>query len=211
MKTDLSPVEYLARVGFDDLALGAPDEHRAQRVRAGLLQSAEAIPDVLGVRWVRRITWPDRVRGLVPWAGQQSLSRIISARQKLLRAVSDDADLFQVKAPIVGASGLDPWSAPISMETGFSTSKLGMAIMCRPAIELLAIVGLESVPLVSFSWRDVGFVHAGDVWRFDVEKRDGSYSRWSSRLRVLTATAVALRDLTRLTEALGGYEAEERG
>ena len=60
-----------------------------------------------------------------------------------------------------------------SIDIGFSPSRLGMDIQCRPAVELLAIVGLETVPLVSFGPRDCGFLHGGCVWRFTVEQREG--------------------------------------
>jgi hypothetical protein len=54
-----------------------------------------------------------------------------------------------------------------------------MDIQCRPGVELLAIFGLETVPLVSFGPRSCGFVHGGRLWRFSVEARDGGYAfRW---------------------------------
>jgi hypothetical protein len=54
-----------------------------------------------------------------------------------------------------------------------------MDVQCRPAVELLAVVGLEAVPLVSFGPRLCGFVHDGQLWRFEVEGRSGGYAyRW---------------------------------
>jgi hypothetical protein len=59
-----------------------------------------------------------------------------------------------------------------------------MDIECRPAVELLAIVGLEVVPLVSFGPHQCGFLDGGNVWRFEVEERAGGYfRRWGTSTR----------------------------
>lgn len=207
--------EYLARVGYAALLadLGGPtdpervDEDDADAIAAaqesarladharvrGAMLAAKAAPrggDLLGARWVRIITWPDRVPGLKTWAGQSTLTRIISAHQSRLRE-ADAADLFLATGWYQtdrgkGPSGLDARTCQDSIDVGFSASATGMAILCRPGVELLAIVGLEAVPLVSFGPRDCGFFHAGRLWRFEVESRDGGYyHRWGA-LRSVT-------------------------
>lgn len=199
--------EYLARVGYaalladlggptepewadedDDEAVTAADEAARladhARVR-DLLISSKAEPraaDLLGARWVRLITWPDRIPGLKTWAGQSTLPKIITAHQRRLRE-SEEADLFEARGVYrtgknEGPSGLDAGTCRDAIDIGFSPSKLGMDIVCRPAVELLAIVGLEAVPLVSFGARECGFLHDSRAWRFQVEPRDGYYHRW---------------------------------
>ncbi len=67
-----------------------------------------------------------------------------------------------------------------------------MKIECRPGVELLTIVGLESVPLVSFGARDCGFVHGGRVWKFAVENREGGYFKRWGELREYRSESVEL-------------------
>lgn len=192
--------EYLARVGFaallgpqpgpdaddwgDDLApsgeaiaLPTPEQH--DRVRSVLL-SRRPQPEQHGdgVRWIRRITWPDRVPGLKTWAGQSDLVKIV---RKLQDAIPEggEIDLFEFRAPILGASGIDALSCQDARDIGFSPAAIDMPVQQRVGLELLAIVGAECVPLVSYARRECGFVHDGRTWRFAVEQRGTSYhSRW---------------------------------
>lgn len=205
----MNAAEYLSRVGFDWLVehrLGGPtqpDTHddmtRAEeaeavaaarlidhaRVREALLSEPPSPihADRNGAKWLARLTWPDRVPGLKTWGGQSTLAKIIAAHQRRLKA-DDTPDLFAVRgvyrtAKSEGPSGIDPRPAQDSRDVGFSLAQLGMDIGCWPAVELLAVLGLESVPLVSFGPRECGFIHAGRVWRFDVEERAGGYAfRW---------------------------------
>lgn len=88
-----------------------------------------------------------------------------------------------------GPSGIDAVSAVNAIDAGFSPSNLDMDIACRPGVEVLAVLGLESVPLVSFGPRECGFLHDGRVWRFDVEERDGGYAFWWGQLTEYTQPA----------------------
>jgi hypothetical protein len=194
--------EYLARVGFAAVwphptpPAWADDDGDALRSAeiAACIADHHAVADILrsdkpemragdlaGVRWGRRtITWPDRVPGLVTWSGQQNLAKVIIARQRALGAAAID-DLFAHRVPMKGASGLDAQSCPDALDMGFSTHALGMEVMQRPAVELLAIIGLETLPLVSFGPRECGFLHGRRLWRFAVEARDGGYYyRWAA-------------------------------
>jgi hypothetical protein len=201
--------EYLARVGFDALlrrvgestvpdwvldegdnaliaahGIEASQEGR-RRVRAELLGARpEPRPGgALGAKWLGVISWPDRLPGLKTWAGQSTLPKIIAAHQRRL-ATCDAGDLFEARGVYrtskgEGPSGLDGSTCRDAIDIGFSPSALGMDVECRPAIELLAILGLETVPLLSFAPRVCGFVHAGKLWKFPVEQRDGGYYyRW---------------------------------
>jgi hypothetical protein len=202
--------EQLARIGYAALLAdrGGPtvpewaDEDDAEAVAAAaevarladhaklrdVLVHAKPEPragELLGAKWVRLITWPDRVPGLKTWAAQSTLPKIIKAHQSRLRE-ADANDLFEAKGHYrtskgEGPSGLDALTCQGAIDIGFSPSRLGMDIQCRPAVELLAIVGLETVPLVSFGPRDCGFLHGGCVWRFTVEQREGGYFyRWGT-------------------------------
>lgn len=198
--------EYLALLGYRHV-LGAPtaprDEDDAEsraaakqiddaRVFSALLDTEPKpmLRGALGALWLRPITWPDRVPGFVTWAGQQTLPKIIRARQLAIRWEGEGkagrkhrdlstADPLTLTVPMRGASGIDANSCPLALDAGFSVSTLEMSVAQRPALELLAIIGLELVPLVSFAPRECGFVADGVLWRFSVEARDGSYyHRW---------------------------------
>jgi len=195
-----NPAEYLASVGFDALvgerSLPRDEDdpesvERARlrdhaRVRKTLLEAtATALTNSDGASWLRRrITWPDRVPGLRTWAGQMTLAKII-AKQRTLLSSAQGADLFEARAAARGSTGIDPLGCVDAIDAGFSLDAQGMAIEQRPGLELLAILGLELVPLVSFGSRECGFVHGGQLWRFDVLPRSGEYyRRWDNLRRV---------------------------
>lgn len=197
------PYDYLARLGFDSLLAeaGGPtprqytnDEEddnnelaRVERETAALdhgrvlellLRPAKLLhPDTHGIRWgTRRITWPDRVPGLRTWAGQVNLAKIVAKHQKAPKQSPDPiADLFAWGYFGEGASGIDPGAAPNALDHGYSLSRAEESVWQRGLVELLAIAGLETVPLVSFDARVCGFVHADRVWRFELIGRDGGY------------------------------------
>lgn len=206
----LLPCDYLARVGYDHLltTLGGPtlivcdddDDPGAYeaaeaaakaaddaRVLARLTDpEAKPVPrnaDLAGAKWITGvITWPDRVPGLVTWAGQATLAKVITGhRRRLAGAVGDP---LAVRGLIrtskgEGPSGIDAGACPDAIDLGFSAKAAGVDVGCRPAVELLAVIGLGTVPLVSFAARECGFVHDGRLWRFAVESRDGGYyHRW---------------------------------
>lgn len=174
-------VEHLAAVG-----LAAVGGHHAA-VAESLLTPAQAVQGRAGVAWMRQITWPDRVPGLMTWGGQQMLAGLIRETQRMLReglrACPQDTplDLLTLRVARVGTSGLDALSCPDPLDIGFSPAALGMPTQQRPGVELLAIVGLETVPIVSFARRRCGFLHAGRIWQFPVERRgEYGYHRWGS-------------------------------
>lgn len=193
----MDTLDYLARIGFDSILDGAGARHAARdeddpasieaarladhaAVRAILLRAeAKSSPHHDGCAWLRLITWPDRVPGLKTWAGQQTLAKIIRGAQNAIEQ-SPEGDLFALRAPVKGASGLDALTAQDSLDIGFSPNVLDMAVISRPAVELLAIYGLETLPLVSYGPRECGFYHDGQLWRFRVASRNGKnyYHRW---------------------------------
>lgn len=180
-------VEHLARVGFEFLArdifrAADPDAtredlERHDAVRERLLHPVSPRIGSAGINWVVEVTWPDRVPGLVTWAGNQTLAKIVRKMQTALES-SRARNLYELTAPLKGASGLDQQSAPTALEAGFSPATQGMAVVSRPGLELLAVVGLETVPLLSFGPRECGYLWRGRVHRFPVERRDGYYHRW---------------------------------
>ena len=191
----MNTCEYLARIGFDLLlgvATPVEDEDDPESIEAARLAEHARVREILltapvypitgrdGATYINRITWPDRVPGLATWSGQQSLPKIIEKLKKMV-ASSDHPDLFTMQVMGQGATGFDSLSCPDAIDVGFSLNKLGMAIMQRPALELLAIVGLESLPIVSFAPRECGFIHDGETYRFPIEEREGGYYyRWGN-------------------------------
>lgn len=194
------PCELLARIGFDFLRgdyRAWPGDYRAwptdeddpesmaearakehRHVSRKLLDtSPHQFPHGAGCTWHLQITWPDRVPGLVTWSGQQTLTKLIADRQALLGEPRDDLYEFSVGSKT--ASGIDATSCLDSIDVGFNPRAHDMLIASRPGIELLAIVGLERVPLISYANRECGFAHEGKLYRFTVEPREGNYyHRW---------------------------------
>lgn len=190
----MNTAEKLARIGYDvlldsptliyddepDSSVDAAESRDMAYVKAKLLHVVRAKTGCDGVNWMLPITWPDRVPGLITWSGQMTLAKSIAKLQDALR-VSTSTDLFTLTMPLTGATGIDAIATQNTSDIGFSPNKLSMPVNQRVGLELLAIVGLESVPLVSFGPRDCGFIHDGKAWRFAVEDRDGGYlKRWGN-------------------------------
>ena len=185
--------EYLARVGFAFLVqhvrVNADDgmrEHMANpavhRQIRDLLLSAKPTPHGRdGAQFLIPLTWPDRILGLKTWAGRQDLVKILRKLQSMLRS-ADGEDLFTVEMGAQGSSGIDARSSPSTLEIGFSLTATKTPIVQRPGLELLAAIGLETLPIISYSYRDVGVIHRGRVLRWRVESRDegGYYHRWGN-------------------------------
>jgi hypothetical protein len=132
------------------------------------------------------ITWPDRLPGLVTWSGQQSLKKIV-ARWALL-AAKCTGDIYEFTAAETGVTGIDPATAVTTLDVGFSLNALKIPIVQRVGLELLAIIGLESLPLVSWPRerkhaRSCGLIHDGICYRLVVEHREGYYYRWTMMVR----------------------------
>lgn len=176
-------LDTLARIGLDHLG-------GEESARAAIMHPVEPDGDRLGVKWCRRITWPDRLPGLVTWGGQQSLAKLIRERQKAVKA-ANAGPLIDITAPMKGVSGLDNLAAGDPLDIGFNPASLGIPIIQRPAAELLAIVGLETVPLVSFSRRVVGIIHDGVIWKMKVQPRGNyGYFRWPHLMHAVPVGAV---------------------
>lgn len=189
---------HLARLGFaalcgkptapDHVENEEPDEEAVEDARLidhrkvlfALRQKAEKYQFGSGVKWCGlTIDWPDRMPGLVTWSGQQSLAKIIVWHQETLPADEDCDDLYTFQCPFSGATGLDSNCARDPIDVGYSPNHLLEPIPQFPAAELLAIIGLATVPLVSFSRRECGFIDGDTIYRFHVESRSGGYyHRW---------------------------------
>jgi hypothetical protein len=179
------PCDYLAKVGYDYLS-----ERGDVREQLLATKPQPRKGDLNGARWLRLITWPDRVPGLKTWAGRANLPGIISGHQQRLRE-STESDPIKARGWIVtakgqGPSGIDPLVCQDPRDIGFSPSEADISIECRPGVELLAILGLELMPLISFAPRICGFVHGVRLWQFQIEERSGGYSfRWDQLEKVL--------------------------
>lgn len=186
----VNPCEILARVGFeialqaiggsvvsDDEADGHKDDHA--RV-ADYLRSDKPTERYETVRWLgRRLMWPHRLPELVTWGGQQTLAKLIARRQSALGRDRIE-NILSFTAPMTGASGLDPLINLDALDVGFSPNQLGMSVMQRPGVELLAILALESVPIISFGRQRYAISHEMIQWEFRVESRGSKYyKRWS--------------------------------
>ena len=207
------PCEWFSEIGFaailDRLGRAAPDADWSEE--GGTYEDREAF---LGARrldhqrvanWLReavvtpirhrngvimgdvRIMWPDRVPRLKTWAGRQSLVQIIRQRQQ---ALPDEVpDVLACEAAISGASGIDRGSATTSLEDGFSVDAVGMKRVTRIGMELLAIVGLETLPItVHPDGRSLSYEAAGSRWIFAVEARNKYFSRWGRAERLVVET-----------------------
>jgi hypothetical protein len=185
----MNACEYLAMVGFDTLIetrTPADNEDDPASIEAArmadhaiarekiLAHKATPLAGRDGAKWIGEINWPDRVPGLKTWTGKMTLPQLIRRLQDLLRE-SDEPDLFLLSVPAIGASGIDALSCPTAIDAGFSVSRLEMPVFQRPALELLAILGLQQLPLISFAPRVCGFLHAGQVWQLLLHARDGGY------------------------------------
>ena len=185
----MSPLEILAPIGYRELLPDIatfdrdPDnrdeclawEHSA--IWAALRAPVEVHGDDVTYGG-RRITWHHRVPDLVTWAGQQTLGGLIAKRQK---ALPDDPprDVMGCTALLMGMTGLDPAVATDAVSMGWSPDAEGSPLPQYPARELLAIIGLEKLPLISFSARQCGFVASGRTWRFAVRHRVSYYYMWT--------------------------------
>ena len=192
------PVDYLAAVGYwhvlGDAQSPVADEddpgswesaraadHRLVRERLTAEKPEQRSGDKQGIASPFRITWPDRMPGLRTWSGNQTLAKLIAKMQSALtiEALSEAGnDLATVCVPLKGTSGLDRSAAQTALEMGFSANELDMPIYQRVAVELLAIIGLETLPLVSWDTRKCGWIHDGRLWRMTVEHRIEGYYRW---------------------------------
>jgi len=187
--------DYLAQVGLSAMLdrVGGPtdfDEDDQESIeRASLADSAKVRELLLsreptewqnqaGCSWLVPVTWPDRVPGLVTWSGQQSLAKLVKKYQVAL-AKSGVGDVLDASIPLTGSSGIDPGAAIDSVDAGFSLNAVGLQVQTRIGMELLAIIGLECVPIISFGKRLCGFIHENKVWQFRIERRTGGYyHRW---------------------------------
>ena len=106
----------------------------------------------------------------------------------------DGTRLLDWKLPYPTMSGLDPRTAGTALDIGFSPSVLGMSVMTYAAAELLAVLGMESSPLLRYGYQEYGYqdMH-GDWWAFRVVDRSGYHQMLTTSQR---------RDPARL-EAIG--------
>lgn len=130
---------------------------------------------------VIRIGWPDRVPALKVWAGQMTLAKIAKKLQAALPR--EVADVLAVTAGLKGASGLDRQAAPTALEAGFSLNATGMLIETRIGMELLAIIGAETIPLTVYPDGRIGYEAGETRWAFAIEDRNDYYGRWGTARR----------------------------
>lgn len=202
------PLDYFAQVGFFALLdhIGGPtqpdydwsrdtEDERQQEEARRLYCEARRTDHQRLTDWLRRakvtprqhydgcriadlrLYWPDRVPRLKTWSGHQSLARLASDRIKALPP--DVPDLLTVAAPLQGASGLDRMAAPTSLETGWSANDLLIPTVTRIGAELLAMIGLERLPITIYPDLVMEYTAGGARWRVQREDRDGYYGRWS--------------------------------
>lgn len=202
------PAEYFAQVGFrwllerigraepdHDWSEEGGDESDRQRFLearrldhqriADWLRDADVspIPNRNGTNFGGvRVMWPDRVPALKVWSGQQTLPKLINQRQQALpKQVSD---VLACKAAISGSSGLHKPCATTAIEDGFSVDALKMKRVTLVGMELLAILGLETLPItVHPDGHRLGYEGAGQRWIFSIEDRNDYYGRWGTAER----------------------------
>lgn len=166
--------QYLAARRMDHQRVA--DWLRAARVRAITDRDGCHIGDVT-------ITWPDRAPQLAVWAGQQTLARLVAQRQ---RAMPENVtDVMAIEAPIKGASGIGP-GASTALEVGFSIDDNDMMRVTAVAVELLAIIGAETMPITLMPDGRIAYdTSDGARFAFRVERRGQSYyRRWGMAHRL---------------------------
>lgn len=127
------------------------------------------------------LTWPRRVPAIKVWAGQLTLAKIIKKLQKALP--KQVPDIMAAEATVTGATGIDRFSAPTSLEVGFSLNGTNTKIVARVGVELLACLGLEQVPLLLYPDRRIGYWAGGEHYAFRVEPREQYYRRFGEAER----------------------------
>lgn len=142
------------------------------------------------------ISWPVELPRLKVWAGQMSLATIIAPRLAAVRSAAAHEfiltqSLFDFCAGMrdektntpIGAAGLDPRGIVDAIDAGFSPTSLGMAVAQWPAVDLLAIIGLQLAPITRIAWDEYGYAASAgpwdnkDAWRFKIGARAGGYLR----------------------------------
>ncbi|ADG70106.1 hypothetical protein Plim_4299 (plasmid) [Planctopirus limnophila DSM 3776] len=170
--------EFLADVGYEFL-LSRCEQGRI--VQDLIDAKVTPWPNRSGCKWIIPITWPDRVPGLVTWTGQMTLPKIINGMIDALKKAKDVEDIRAFQAPMTGATGFDLRTAIEPLDAGFSLDKLGMPIMRRVGLELLGIIGLQTLPLVSLGGRKAGVIYRGKMYQFPVLPRSGGYyHKWGN-------------------------------
>lgn len=180
---DLSGAKWLGRV------ISWPDRVPGLKTWGGRVTLAGLIRDRVAALRADKGATPDlfAVRGLLAGHTSPKVKALRTKQGKARRlagaidtgvAPVAEADVDPDADPVISAAtGWDALTCQRAIDIGFSPVALGMDITFRPALELLACVGLEAVPLVSFEARVCGFAHAGKVWRFPVLDRDGGYAK----------------------------------
>lgn len=137
-----------------------------------LLPFSISFPDsVLRIDWWRDETRPPGKfsrencarSSFKTWGGNQSPPQIIYDR--LLPALrsamkSDNGDWFSERVALTGRFGFDPTAAIKAMDAGWSPDKLNIAVKSSPAVELLAMIGLQRFRPTPFEQRGRFTYHA---------------------------------------------------
>lgn len=202
------PCDYFAKVGYEIILnrightqpfgqIGDPDEgfdaaaFRAARFDENIRVATELgeakISKLFGRRGIfigsHAVRWPDRIPSLVTWAGRQTLENIALSRQDAVGPMTlGVGPLSEYIAQLGGASGFDGSFAPTQLEVGFDvTNAHQMTMGVRIYIELLAIIGLETIPITIYpDGRSFGYEAGGRKWKFAMEPRGDYYGRWST-------------------------------
>lgn len=231
-----SPVDVFARAAY--LHIAGNRSHITPRSRDEIVLAAltdpsrkpeyyrtgtDMVANWLGVR----IRWPQRLPDLRTWAGQQTLRHVIEARREALAYdivtqakksrqkidLPEDVGLLDWRRPIHGMLGIDHRSTASNLDIGFSPDALGMRVNCYAAAELLAILGVDLMPLIRWGHRAYGYIttdhmHAPDpdrrprvmsdirAWRFACPNRSKYLTTWS------IATEVAWNDVSLVAEGV---------
>lgn len=112
------------------------------------------------------------------WSGQQTSLRIwTSLRQALVDqrqqfAATGDEVIFEQRVPLSGRFGFDPGAAWNALDVGFSPNEQRIDVASSPAVELLAVVGLQRfrpyiledrTSFIYAAWREPLGVHAASA------------------------------------------------
>jgi CRISPR-associated protein Csb3 len=162
-------IDCVAR-GRIDLAPGA---EKGDKV-APIVLAADEFSAPMKIDW-----WKNRsLRAFKMWSGQQSslgTSRLLHAALAKMPAGASPLDYA---VPLTGRFGFDPAAGRTAMDIGFSPDRIGVPVFTFPAVELLAVVGLQF-------WQ---FEHVGEgCWEYVIGGRRRRFGmNWRGNFKALT-------------------------
>lgn len=128
-------IGWLAAATIEPVATAKPRDKAAP-----LLVILQQVVSPLRLDW-----WTAKnLRPFKMWSGRQASFVLASNLQSVLRGLPADVEPFDYYAvPLGGRFGFDPAAGRTTGDVGFSPDRVGLKILTAPAVELLALIGLQ--------------------------------------------------------------------